>query len=183
MRSRTLVTIAAVAAALVIRTAPLPAQQGSLKGKVRAAILSKFPQFVEWPAAALNGRATIDLCVVSGDGMWSDLQNLVSDERIAGRTLAVRRVDRDADLAGCHLLFVPAAAVASHRALLKRAAALPVLTVSDADDFLAAGGIVRLRDIDGRVRFDVDVESARRAGLRISSQLLQLAASVKDGPA
>jgi hypothetical protein len=182
MRAPMLAPILAFAVAATAGVVPVAAQ-GALKSKVEAAILSKFPQFVDWPAGTFTGRATIDLCVVAGDTMQRDLQDVVSDERIGGRTLAVRRVDREAELSGCHLLFVPATAIPSHRSLLKRAASLPVLTVSDGDGFLEDGGIVRLREVDGRVRFDVDTASAARAGLRISSQLLQLAASVKGGPA
>jgi hypothetical protein len=58
-----------------------------------------------------------------------------------------------------------------------------VLTVSDDQKFLDQGGIVRLRQVDGRLRFDIDAGAARRAGLRISSQMLQLAATVRGGPA
>ena len=44
------------------------------------------------------------------------------------------------------------------------------------------GGIVRLRSVDGRIRFDIDVAAAQRAGLRVSSQLLQLALTVRGRP-
>lgn len=182
MRARMLASIAGLVAAVTIGMAPAAAQ-GTLKSKVEAAILSKFPQFVDWPAGALDGRATIDFCVVNGDGIQRDLQEVVSGERVGGRPLVVRRVERDAELSGCHLLFVPASAISTHRSLLRRAAALPVLTVSDGEGFLEDGGIVRLREVDGRERFDVNTAAASRAGLRISSQLLQLAASVSGGPA
>ena len=48
--------------------------------------------------------------------------------------------------------------------------------------FIDEGGIVALRMINGRVRFDINVEAANQAGLRLSSQLLQLALSVRGGP-
>jgi YfiR/HmsC-like len=67
-------------------------------------------------------------------------------------------------------------------AKLHRAAALPVLTMGDDDRFLDEGGIVRLRVVDGHPRFDVDEAAARRVGLRISSKLLELAATVRRGP-
>jgi hypothetical protein len=63
-----------------------------------------------------------------------------------------------------------------------RAAALPILTVGDYGTFLDEGGIVKLLIIDGRVRFEVDLATAGRVGLRLSSQLLQLALNVRGGP-
>ena len=43
------------------------------------------------------------------------------------------------------------------------------------------GGMVALRVVGGRLRFDIDAAAARKAGLRISSQLLRLALSVRGG--
>jgi hypothetical protein len=40
---------------------------------------------------------------------------------------------------------------------------------------------VALHLINGRVRFDINVEAANQVGVRLSSQLLQLALSVRGG--
>jgi len=146
--------------------------------RLKAAIVSKFPQFVEWPDAAVEGRKTIDVCVAAPDPFGTDLQDLVSGEELNGRTLALRRVDAPSQVSDCHVLFLPARSGA-RRTLLAAATHLPVLTVSDDPGFLDAGGIVALRVVDGRVRFEVDDGAARRVGLRISSQLLRLALSVR----
>ena len=164
----------AIAAAL----APRADAQTTLENKLKAAVVSKFPQFVEWPPAALDGRATIDVCVAPPDPFGSDLDELVADETVGDRKVAVRRIDGAPDLAGCHLLLV-AGPSSARRSLLQRAAALPILTVGDDPRFMDDGGIVRLRVVGGRIRFDVNAAAARRAGLRISSQLLQLAVSVR----
>ena len=157
--------------------------QATLEDKVKAAIVSKFPQFVEWPPAALDGRSTIDLCIVSADPIQSELEELAVGEVLGGRQLTVRRLQRDQDVDRCHVLFIRAAAVSSNRGLLARARSLPVLTVSDDQEFLDQGGIVRLRQVDGRLRFDVNAGAAQKVGLRISSQMLQLALTVRGGPA
>lgn len=180
---RTLKAAWALVVALSLAVPASALAQRSLEDRIKAAIVSKFPQFVEWPPAALTGRTTIDLCVSSADPIRSELEDLTSGETLAGRPLAVRMVHADQDVEGCHVLFIRAAAVPSSRALLQRARALPVLTVSDDPRFLDEGGIVRLRQVDGRLRFDVDAATAERAGLRISSQLLQLAVTVRGGPA
>ncbi|MDX1696889.1 MAG: YfiR family protein, partial [Thiohalobacterales bacterium] len=56
---------------------------------------------------------------------------------------------------------------------------MPVLTVSDIESFTTRGGIIRLRMIDNRVRFDINTAVAGNAGLSISSKLLSLATSVE----
>jgi len=168
-----------VAAALFACTAG-PAAEAVPESRLKAAIVSKFPQFVEWPDAAVEGRQTINICVAAPDPFASDLQEMVSGEQLNGRTLALRRVDTPAQVTDCHVLFLPAGS-GTNRPLLAAATRLPVLTVSDDPGFLDVGGIVALRVIDGRVRFEVNAEFARRVGLRISSQLLRLALSVRGG--
>ncbi len=78
------------------------------------------------------------------------------------------------------MLFLPSRASGRHP-LLDDARSRPILTIGDDDRFLDDGGIIRLRVVEGRVRFDVNAAAAQQAGLRISSQLLQLALSVRGG--
>lgn len=82
-------------------------------------------------------------------------------------------------VAECRLLFIPRDAGPRRGVMLARARGLPVLTVGESDSFLDAGGMMRLRLLNGRMRFDVNLEAARQSGLRFSSQLLGLAASVR----
>ena len=154
--------------------------QPALETRIKAAIVSKFPQFVEWPPAALDGRRTLTLCVASANPILPALQELVAGDQVQGRPLTVRRVERDNDVDGCQLLFVPADALPGRRGLLQRAGTLPVLTVGDDQRFLDNGGIIGLREVNGRLRFDINAGAAQRAGLKISSQLLQLAVSVRE---
>ncbi len=150
------------------------------ESRLKAALLSKFPQFVEWPGPAIEGRATLDVCVATPDPFGADLQDLLGGEQVNARALALRHVATAADVDGCHLLYLPDRGHGPHP-LLGAAADRPVLTVSDAPNFLDDGGMVALRVVGDRVRFDIDASAARRVGLRISSQLLRLAVSVRGG--
>ena len=56
-----------------------------------------------------------------------------------------------------------------------------VLTISDAKSFAEHGGMIELFTENHRLRFLINVENAHQAGLRISSDLLKLAAGVQRG--
>ena len=58
---------------------------------------------------------------------------------------------------------------------------LPILTIGETGRFLDDGGIIKLRIVERRVRFDVNAAAADRVGMRISSQLLRLALEVRMG--
>jgi hypothetical protein len=56
-----------------------------------------------------------------------------------------------------------------------------VLTVSDLDHFAENGGMIGLVTTDdNRIRFDINQTAVERAGLKASSQLLQLARIVDE---
>ena len=141
-------------AALTGGRARLPPRHAQLK--LKAAFVSKFPQFVEWPAAALD-EAGPWTSAWSAGSLRRRPRELVAGEMLDGRPLvaatwSVSRMSTAAPSCSC-----PAAA---GRRPLSRAAALPVLTVGDDPHFLDDGGIVRLRIIDGRVRFDINAAAA-----------------------
>lgn len=171
-----------VAAALVALLGVVPlAAQPSFEMRLKAAVLSKLPQFVDWPPAAVQGHGPITVCVIAPNPFGADLQDLLAGQTLNGRPLIARVIEREDEVGACHVLYVPAGVAAANRACLDAAMSRPVLTVSDQERFLDAGGIVQLRMVGGRVRFEVDARAAQRADLRISSQLLQLALSVR-GP-
>lgn len=149
--------------------------------RLKAAFLYRFPEFVEYPQRALQGRKTIDLCVLAPSPFGSVLRELAEGEALGDRALSVREVDEGHSLDTCQVLFLPAG-VRARRAILQQVAKLPILTVSDAPQFLDDGGIVQLSLVDKRVRFEINVAAADRAGLRLNSQLLRLAVSVRGEP-
>ncbi len=50
-----------------------------------------------------------------------------------------------------------------------------LLTVGETPGFLEHGGIINLVEVQGRIRFEINQEAAKRAGLTVSSRLLRLA--------
>jgi hypothetical protein len=165
-----------------LSTQPAAAQHSGPEYALKAAFVSKFPHFAEWPESALANRNTIDVCVAKPNPFGEALSELIAGEHLGERALNVRYIDGPALLPGCHVLFIPSRPSIDRKVLLSRAAALPILTVGDYASFLDEGGIVKLLMVDGRVRFEVNVATAGRVGLRLSSQLLQLALNVRGGP-
>ncbi len=67
-----------------------------------------------------------------------------------------------------------------HREALKAFVAAGALTVGDSDDFIRTGGMVGLITVENKIRFEVNLATCRRAGLRISASLLRLAKTVVE---
>ena len=156
------------------------AQPGaSTEDVVKAAYLSKLHNYVEWPARAAppaGGRTVIG--IVGADDVANSLAQLSAVRDPAKGTLAVRRLRNGDPLDGIHILYLGDGYVARAGAMIEQASARSVLVVTESDDALSRGSVINFRLVDERVRFDISLESAEKSGLRVSSQLLSLAASV-----
>lgn len=163
---------------LVLSAGPLLSQgSGGDEQRLKAAFVFRFPQFVTWPPPATTGRNTLEICVTASSATADALRDLTSGESLNGRRLVVREDPAEQALASCHVLML--AGGQPNRGVMARVATLPILTVGDSATFLDDGGIIQLKVVDRRVRFEISMPAAARAGVTLSSQLLRLAADVR----
>ena len=86
----------------------------------------------------------------------------------------------EGNLKECHVAYIAESEDRRLPQLLRAMRKLPVLTVSDIDGFAEAGGMLALVQNDDRLQFEVNRDAATLAGLRLSSQLLKLARTVRE---
>jgi hypothetical protein len=170
--------ILALAAMLLVVRVGLDAQAVT-QPALRAAFLYNFAKFTEWPPDGLPS-GPLTLCVVDDSAVEGALSELVGNSTINGRPVTISRNASGQRLRACNLLYL--GEVNSERAasILEELLGAPVLTVSNGSDFVRLGGIVGFFVEEGRMRFAINPDAAQRAGVRLSSRLLQLARIFKD---
>jgi hypothetical protein len=144
--------------------------------ELKAAFLFHFPSYVEWPPHTFAGPAEpLVIGILGEDPFGSVLDELVSGRSVQGHPLRVRRLARLSDLEDVHVLYLGYSDPLDVRFACDTLRDHPVLTVTDGERLAEQGAMINLRLRDRKVRFDVNVEAADRAGLKLSSQLLKLA--------
>jgi hypothetical protein len=180
-RARGNSTLVSVAVALMACSTLLPqpalqARDAQRAEALKAGYLFNFVKFVEWPPR--SPADTLTICFVGTSAVYDELSAGLPDKSVGSRKLVTRRLAPAESVLACQVLYIDAEHLpAAATAIVARPAAL--LTVSDAPGFLQSGGIIALFDEGNRLRFRINVENARRANLRISSNLLQLASAVE----
>ncbi len=81
----------------------------------------------------------------------------------------------------CHILFISSSEESQLKEILATLDKTSVLTVSDISQFTRRGGMIQFVVAANKVRFEVNVTSAERTGLILSSQLLKVAINVRRG--
>lgn len=163
---------------------PVRAESGTLPEFVlKSAYLYQFTLFVDWPEDAFTGpTAPMTVCVLGEDPFGSSLDAL-AQKSSQERPVQVRRIHRGRDATACHVLFVSASERDRLAAVMAGLPARRLLTVSDIEGFAEAGGAIEFVLVEKRIRFSINLEAARKAGIRISSKLLNLALAVSHAKA
>ncbi|MBA7634777.1 hypothetical protein ES703_42369 [subsurface metagenome] len=178
--------LVAVMAAMVlcllgIATTDIGAQPPAISEyDVKVAFLYKFAKFVEWPAESFSGAGkTLRLCVADTD-LTDDVFETVKSSTVRGRELVIKECRGPEDLESCHILFVTRSREQDLAEIMAAATHYHVLTIGETEGFTELGGIINFIMVEKKVRFEINVDAARRAGLKISSKLLRLAKIVKE---
>jgi YfiR/HmsC-like len=151
--------------------------------EVQAAYLSNFGRFVEWPVrAGANERDPFYICVLGQDPFGPLLDAALKGETIGGAPMAARRVAGVSDTANCRIVYVNPSKDTPLKSVLATLGNANVLTVSDAAGFTDQGGMIQFVLDGNRVRFEINLAAAQRAGLNLSSQLLKVAVAVRRAP-
>jgi hypothetical protein len=174
---RAICVVATVASICVPALADAAPGDDGAEYRVKAAFLYNFARFVEWPA---GGDGTMRVCLFPADSFSDVLERTVAGKTAHGLPFEIRRLERFDDSLGCDMVFFGAMGARRESALLGSLVSLPVLTVGDRSPFAARGGMINFVVDGGRVGFEINRKAADRAGLRISSKLLELARLVDE---
>ncbi len=156
---------------------------------VKAAFLTNFAKFAEWPPATLPDNAPMTFCVKGDEDVASAIERLVKSRPAPGRQFKVLRLKVDilshrqeSALQACHLLYASGIETKLWPVLLAAIEGKPVFSVSDSPGFAERGGLASLYVELKRMHFAINVDTMRRSGLHLSAGLLSLAKIVKDDP-
>jgi hypothetical protein len=167
---------------------PALAGDGSpTKADLQTACLYHFTKFVDWPPSAFPS-ADVDFVVgVLGRDAFSqpalpDLEKTIEGQMVNGHHIHIRRIEnfKDAARQGCHILFIASSETKRLEEIIRLVSSDSILTVSEIEGFAQRGGMIQFTtNPENKVRFEINPSAARRANLRMSSQLLNLATKLR----
>ena len=146
-----------------------------LEAKVKTAYIFNILQFVHWPEDAVReDPASIRIAVLGVDPV-GDLLEELSKSPMDGWELKIERCSDESELS------LPAQIVYISRPLEPRLPEIlqtfqgkSVLTVSDIGQFSKRGGVIGFFQERGKVKIEINLRTAREAGLKIDARLLEI---------
>ena len=151
----------------------------SPESRLKVAFLYNFTKFATWLEPGFSAQSTISVCVLGKDAVSADLET-IKTKTAQGRPLSLAVLSAVNQAKNCNVLFIGQSEKNKVSDILKTLGDSNVLTVSDIGGFATAGGIIELVNEDGRITFDVNLDCARRVGLKLHAQLLKVARVVHN---
>ncbi len=155
--------------------APLIADADEDARLLKAAFVYNFVKFTIWPESATDDLASpLRMCTFGTDMLVQTLSRL-GNEKIRSRDVEILRLEALQPAWDCQVLYIADSEQGRFAQILDLVDDSPVLTISQAPRFANSGGIIQLYQDGDRIRFIINNDTARRAGLKLSSRLLDLA--------
>ena len=174
---RVVIFAAVLASAAVLACAVVPcvyAAEAPTESQVEAVFVFNFSRFVDWPPEAFAAPTDpFVIGILGSDPFGTRLDEAVRGEAINGRPLVVRRFRNVAEIGNCQILFIDRSETERLKQILAALDHRSTLTVSEVDGASQRGVMIQFATENHRIRLRINVESARAAGLTISSKLLR----------
>ena len=141
---------------------------------IKAAFLYNFAKFVQWKIGDSDHENMLHICILGEDPFGESLDALAG-KQAQGKTLKIRRLGDIGERTNCEMLFISSSQATRLKSVLDTIAKEQgLLSISDIDDFASSGGIIELQLVDNKIRFIVNMASAKEANISLSSKLLRL---------
>lgn len=141
--------------------------------EVKAVFIYNLAKFIEWPDKIFDNSSTLTLYILGDDPFGTDL-DAITGKLIKGKRIVVKQIDSPDDVEKGGILFISSSGKEDLRDILKRISGLPILTVGDTKSFAQRGVMINFYIENNKIRFEINLDAANLAGLKISSNVLRM---------
>lgn len=149
----------------------------------RARYILSIAKFTEWPPRAFaRPDSTLRVCFLGREAYLSATESLTG-KTARKRPISVLWVAETEEARRCHILHLGPGRGRGQAMMLKALARSPVLTICEVPHAADRCGIVGIMPNHEGPQLRIDLQAARRSGLHLSSDLLQLGTVIGARPA
>jgi TonB family protein len=152
--------------------------------EVKAAYLYNFAHSARWPEANAPAANSPFVIGVTGEDevFLKGLRTIIDGRTVESHPMIAKVVTQESEMRYCQLVFFHSTASRRQPTVIGSLQSAAVLLVGEDPSFLQQGGMINLYPQNGRIRFEVNRQALDRAGIRLSSALLELAKADDSSP-
>lgn len=159
---------------LILSHAPLIQAEQPSEYRLKVAFLYNFAVYTEWPD---SHNQVLNLCIHGEDPFGENLQ-YIQQKKIKAYELLIRYTENIEDLSSCQIVFITHSVVNNVTDIINLLSGKPILTIADTPGSGRQGVVLNMAVKEGKVIFEANIASAKKNGLKLSSQLLRFAIEI-----
>jgi hypothetical protein len=146
--------------------------------EIKAELVERFTRFVDWPQLP----DTFEICVVGASPVTPHLEKIARRQAIKGKRARVVQIAPEG-VAECQAVLIAGDDNKRLRAVLGHIGSRSILSIAEAPGAAAGGAIINFYPDESHIKFEINLDAAKRRGLTLRSKLLSLARIVGGGKA
>jgi len=145
--------------------------------KLKAVIIGKIAKFITW-----ESKQEKNFVITVLDSKTKNLLDKVyHDKSIKSKKVKIVHIKNINELGFTHILYIAPSHASSLKNILAKIEDKNILTVSDIRGFSEKEGVVQIYFASQKVKLKINLDSAKKSHLKISSSLLRIATVVQKG--
>jgi len=138
----------------------------------KAIFVYNFIKYIEWP----SNEQTFKIGVLNGTPeLMASFKKMIAKKSGEGHQLVLENYSSAAAAGNCQLLFIPDNQSNTLSEVSAKLTGKPTLIVTESDGLIKKGSGINFIVVDGKLRFELNRSTLKKADLKVSSNLLGLA--------
>ncbi|MBI9033354.1 MAG: YfiR family protein [Bacteroidales bacterium] len=156
--------------------------QGNLQEYLlKAGFIERFTRFIEFPDSILPSHldSVFIIGVIGDDPFNGVLESFFQDNTIKDHIVEIKHFDNINEVKNCHLLFISYSKQEELPEIMEFILEYPIVTVGDTKNYAKEGVMINFYIEQNKMRFEINLKTVEKSGLKISHLLLKAARPVK----
>lgn len=146
------------------------------KEKYHSIFIYNFSKYVKWPNEQSNGDFVIG--VYGSSEIVNDLKVMAASKKVNGQNIRIEEFNSMEKVGSCHILYIAANESDKINQIVGATKGSPVLIVTDEPGMAQKGSVINFVEVGGKIKFELNQQTAESRGLKVSSSLTTLAIMV-----
>ncbi len=145
--------------------------------RAQSIFIYNFTRLVEWPESYKSGDFIIG--VLGNSDIYSELEAYTTGKKVGMQSIVIKRFKDISEVDKCHILFVSYNKSTGLPDILKKTDSSPTLIIGEKKNIMNEGAGIGFVLVDDKLKFELNIPSATRNGLKVNSKLQEMAMTVK----
>jgi len=143
------------------------------KERLKSSYIYNFTKYVNWPETYKTGDFVIG--VLGTSPIVDELNKLATSKKVISQTISVVVFNSPSEITKCHILFISNSNAGLIKEAMDKLNGISTLIIGESQGLATSGASINFIIKDGTLGFEFNEAAAKRKGLQVSSNLVELA--------